>query len=256
MSVAKVNGININYKIEGEGEPLLLIGGWGSDLNMWKLQLPTFRKHFGVIVFDNRGAGKSDKPPGPYSMKGMADDAIGLLDYLKIDKASVLGYSMGGAIAQEIAINYPQRVTKLVLCNTACCADAESGFTDEARSLFELPPLKYRIKLLSLVFDSPILRFTEFVRRSLKSSKVSLQGYQAQGAGIVRHNTLKRLHLIKAPTLVVVGTNDRLVRKSSSAVLAARIPQAKLAEVRDGSHDMCFEKSKEFNTEIVNFLKV
>ena len=255
MPVAKVNRIDINYEIEGEGEPLLLVGGWGSDLSMWRLQLPTFRKHFAVIVFDNRGAGKSDKPLGPYSMKEMADDAIGLMDYLKIDRAIVLGYSMGGAIAQEIAINYPQRITKLVLCNTACCADAESGFTDEARKLFGLPPMKYRIKLLSLVFDSPILRFAEFVRKSMKSNKLSLQGYQAQGAGIARHNTLERLHLIKAPTLVVVGTNDRLVRQSSSEVLAARIPHAKLEKIKGGSHNMCFEKSKEFNTTIVNFLE-
>ena len=255
MSTAKVNGININYKIEGEGEPLLLIGGWGSDVNMWRRQLPTFRKHFAVIVFDNRGSGKSDKPKGCYSMKEMADDAIGLMNYLKIDTANVLGYSMGGAIAQEIAINYPQRATKLILCNTACCANADSGFTDEAKKLFGLPPLKHRMKLLSLVFDSPILRFTEFVRRSLKSNKASLKGYQAQGAGIAQHNTLERLHLIKSPTLVVVGTNDRLVRQSSSEVLAAKIPQAKLAKVKDGSHDMCFEQSKAFNAEVLNFLK-
>src|SRR5512137_1250660 len=107
MPKVKVNGVTLDYEVEGQGDPLIMIIGLGSDQSNWRLQKGQFNKLFRVITFDNRGAGKSDKPPGPYSIKMMADDTIGLMDYLRIDKAHILGVSMGGMIAQEIAINYP-----------------------------------------------------------------------------------------------------------------------------------------------------
>src|SRR4030042_6341962 len=118
MPIATANGIQINYKVEGQGDPLVMIMGLGSPRGGWSSQAPFFKKYFQVVIFDNRGVGKSEKPEGPYSTRMMADDAIKLMDHLGIKKARVLGASMGGMIAQELAINYPERVSKLVLACT------------------------------------------------------------------------------------------------------------------------------------------
>src|SRR5579871_378234 len=126
MVKARVGDIMVNYEVVGEGEPLLLIGGGGDDLTSWAFQIPTFAQHFTTIAFDNRGAGETDKPVGPYTTAQMAVDAHGLLDVLEVDRAHVLGVSMGGMIAQEFAIAYPERVNKLVLACT-CSEPSEAN---------------------------------------------------------------------------------------------------------------------------------
>lgn len=222
---------------------------------MWKPQVPAFKDHYKLIRFDNRGAGKSDKPRGPYSIKTMTEDTIGLMDYLGIDKAIILGLSMGGMIAQEIAINYPQRVIKLVLCGTYASRDRDNGLTAEAEKLNGLPNLKRLSVFLSLCFSSPFRRLFYFILLSLTINKTKIQGIEAQGVACGNHNALERLHFIKAPTLVIVGTNDRMVRPSSSKVLASKIAQAKLVEITNGSHTINMEMTKAFNTEVLNFLR-
>ena len=99
-----INGINISYKVEGVGEPLVMIMGIASTQRAWLLQTLAFKKHFKVITFDNRGCGESEKPHEPYSIRTLADDTAGLISHMGIDKAHVLGVSMGGMIAQELAI--------------------------------------------------------------------------------------------------------------------------------------------------------
>lgn len=119
MPKAKVNGININYRVQGKREFLVLIMGYSGDQTGWIFQTSAFKKYYCVITFDNRGVGKTDKPGGAYSTKMMADDTVGLMDHLGIKKAHVLGVSMGGMTAQAVAVNYPERINKLVLvpCN-------------------------------------------------------------------------------------------------------------------------------------------
>lgn len=96
MPSAKVNGISIDYKVEGQGEPLVMIMGLGGARSSWRSQTGFFKKYYRTVTFDNRGVGKSDKPAGPYTIRMMADDTIGLMDHLSIEKAHVLGVSMGG----------------------------------------------------------------------------------------------------------------------------------------------------------------
>jgi pimeloyl-ACP methyl ester carboxylesterase len=115
MPKANIHGINLYYQVHGEGAPLVMVQGFGGGHRGWFFQTRAFKKYFQVIIFDNRGIGRSDKAPGQYTVRDLADEAIGLMDYLHIDKAHILGMSMGGMVAQELAINYPDRLKKLVL---------------------------------------------------------------------------------------------------------------------------------------------
>src|SRR2546427_3279997 len=124
MPKVRVNGIGLNYVEAGSGDPLLLIMGFGGDHQAWAFQTPVFAQRYRVIAFDNRGAGQSDVPDVPYTTRMMAEDAIGLLDALRIERAHVLGVSMGGMIAQELALAHPQRVRSLQLHCTLAPRDA------------------------------------------------------------------------------------------------------------------------------------
>src|SRR5215470_2280147 len=126
MSTAAINGIDVYYEEHGSGDPLLLIMGLAADSVAWMFQLPDFSAKYRTIVFDNRGVGRTSKPAGPYTISQMADDAAGLLDSLDVRRAHVLGVSMGGMIAQEIALRHPERVRGLVLGCTYPEPDAEA----------------------------------------------------------------------------------------------------------------------------------
>ncbi len=259
MPAARVNGISVDYSIEGEGEPLLLIMGLGLDKSGWKSQVSEFRKYFKVVTFDNRGVGNSDKPQGPYSTRMMADDAAGLLDYLKMPKAHVLGASMGGMIAQEVALNYPDRVTKLVLACTYCQRGQEtSGETPEFASAVELQTKGKVGPLVKLLFEKWFYRIAYLAMikiQSMRKGETEASGFMAQVQACMAHDTVQRLPTIKAPTLVIVGTGDRVIKPSSSDLIAKRIPNAKLVKIQNGSHLFSFERRKEFNREILSFLK-
>ena len=118
MPKAQSNGIELYYEIHGAGQPLVLISGLGYPLWQWHKMVPFLAKHFQVITFDNRGVGQSDKPAGPYTAQMLAADTAGLLDALGIEKAIIAGHSMGGFVAQAMALDFPQKVAKLILCST------------------------------------------------------------------------------------------------------------------------------------------
>jgi pimeloyl-ACP methyl ester carboxylesterase len=259
MPTAKVNGININYQVEGQGEPLLMVTGYSADLSGWKFQTSVFKKDFRVIIFDNRGAGKSDKPKGPYSIAEMARDAIGLLDYLKIERANILGVSMGGMIAQEIAINYPERTLKLVLGSTHAGHDkGASGSTAAIIADWELPVRQTTERLLGLCCNKLLNRliivpFMQIKTRRLGESEAA--GLEGQKIACAQHYALDRLSKIKAATLVIAGSADRVIMPSSSDAIAQKIVGAGLVKVKNGSHTLNWEMRKRFNSEVLNFLK-
>ena len=255
MPLATVNGININYEVEGQGEPLVMIMGFQTAHGGWMLQTPFFKKrHYRVITFDNRGVGKSDAPDGPYSTRMMADDTAALLDYLGVKKAHVIGISLGGMIAQELAINYPERVSTLVLGSTFACDDNNSGFTAECSEIMKLPVYETADNILNLCFDN--LKYRKFIPMlKILGRKNKPAGLEGQREAMLKHNTLDRLKLIKAPTLVIVGTGDRVIRPISSEILAENISNASLIKVNKGSHVLLTEMSGTFNKEVFNFLK-
>jgi pimeloyl-ACP methyl ester carboxylesterase len=258
MPLANLNGININYRVEGQGEPLVMIMGFTASRSGWMPQISFFKKHYRVVTFDNRGAGKSDKPPGLYSTRMMADDTVALMDLLGIEKAHIMGVSMGGMIAQELAINYPRRVMKLVLACTYASQDETSGDTLEQAKFLHLTPEKKVSAMVSLAFNKPLYRFIFGLLATVQNKFMGTSGrvgIAGQSEACLKHNTLERLPLITAPTLVIVGTGDRIIKPVSSEVIASKIPNVKLVKVEGGSHYFSFEMENVFNREVLNFLK-
>jgi pimeloyl-ACP methyl ester carboxylesterase len=258
MPSAKINGININYQVEGQGEPLVLIMGLGAPLSSWKYNIPFLKKYFQVVYFDNRGIGKTDKPQGPYTIRMMADDTIGLMDYLNIKKANILGFSMGGVIALEITTGHPDRIMKLILNSTSACIDENNGGTREIFEAFKLPLRKASVRGLSLSLNDPLKRmmYLPLVKMNswfLKDS--DLAGLQGQADAVTNYSYLDKLPSLKIPTLVITGTKDHNVKPTSSETLAKNIPGAKLVKIDNGSHMICAEMSKRYNEEVYNFLK-
>ncbi len=264
MPKANVNGININYTVEGQGDPLIMIMGLGSGQNNWRFQIGSFKKCYRTITFDNRGVGKSDKPAGPYTINMMVDDTVGLMDHLNIQKAHVLGVSMGGMISQELAINHPERVDKLVLACTFAKRDGVSGFSSEIDNAIEVYERascdKASQRRLFGVFMDSVFNKWSYRVLILPLMKVAIRFFAPKGVAqqfeaVLAHDTADRLRLIKAPTLVLTGTEDRLIKPISSEVIANLVPKAKLVKVEGGSHGFNAEMRSEFNGEVLEFLR-
>ena len=204
MPKATVNGVRIHYNVEGSGEPLFLIMGFSGSRMAWFFQRRAFRKDLQVVTFDNRGVGHSDKPPGPYSMRMMADDVVGLMDHLDIEKAHVLGVSMGGMIAQEIAISHPGRVRKLVLASTFAGRDRDGGhspeymkalgFTEDTpdEELRQIDLKKLMGMVVTLAVNSRLLGMTAGPIAKLSAGRLATDGVRAQLEAILDHDTRPR----------------------------------------------------------------
>ncbi len=266
MPKTKVNDVDIYYQVQGQGEPLVLIQGLGGAHSAWGFQTRAFKKHYRVITFDNRGVGKTSRSSAPYTIRTMAEDTIGLLNHLGIDKAQVLGMSLGGIIAQEIAINHPNRVMKLIL---VCTSAGEREIAEIHPKMLSaigvkegsmevdfsrVDPVRSMAVIISLAFNRRLYRiplllgFNIFLKRSRGGAPVE------QIEAVAGHSTIDRLHLITAPTLVITGTGDRVIPPHSSEVIAGRIPNAKLVKVEGGSHAFFIEMRGRFNREVLDFL--
>jgi pimeloyl-ACP methyl ester carboxylesterase len=266
MPRAQGNGISVRYRVQGQGEPLVLIMGYSGDLRGWFFQTGAFQKRYRVVTFDNRGVGGTDKPDGPYSMRMMADDAVGLMEHLGIDKAHILGVSMGGMIAQEVAISYPERVNRLVLGCTAAGRSESSGiasvfpkalgladdYTDD--DVRALPIKKVAAVLYSYAFQRCLYRAVFIPLSRLQLRQASATGLTGQLEAVLAQDTFDRLPTIGAPTMVITGTDDMLIKPSSSDDLAAAIPNARLEKIDGGSHAFFMERRGEFNREVLGFL--
>jgi pimeloyl-ACP methyl ester carboxylesterase len=267
MPKVNINGIGISYQVSGEGEPVIFIMGLGGPGSGWFFQTHAFSKHYRMVVFDNRGVGKSSKPSELYTVKTMADDTIGLMDHLGFDRAHIIGTSLGGMIAQELAINHPGRVDKLVLvCTTADTGNINDSVVQEmgleaGASEGDLEALankdlqKVMGAVTSLAFNRRSFRLLIVPLFKLFLRFIGVDGIKGQLRAANSHSTLDRLHQIKAPTLVIAGTNDRIIPFVSSETIAEKIPGAKLVSFEGGSHAFFVEMSGRFNKVVLDFLK-
>jgi pimeloyl-ACP methyl ester carboxylesterase len=274
MPTATARDIELYYEEHGSGDPLLCIMGFATDSTGWLLQTPAFAERHRTIVFDNRGVGRSTKPTGAYTIHEMADDAVGLLDYLDIDRAHVLGLSMGGMIAQELVLRHPHRVRGLVLAATFPEPDVATEesrkilFTQMGGSITEagemkidftaLNPLSFFQHMLPLVFSDTFIqndlpKLMQMFSGSLQYG-FSIEAILGQMQAIMAHKATDRLAQVKAPALVLTGDADRLISPANSDVLARAIPGARLVRVPGGTHGFNVEMPDVFNRTVLDFL--
>lgn len=263
MPKVKVGDVNIYYEVHGEGEPFALIMGFGGSVEGWFRAIPVFSREYQLIAFDNRGAGRSDKPDVPYTMEMMADDLAGLLDAIGINSAHIQGISMGGMIAQHFALRYPERVTSLTLGCTTCggphsaMIDAET--TSFMQSLPKLPPEEGTRELLRLCMSQEFIDknpdLIEQIVAKMLEHPAPPHGMMRQLQAIMGHDTYEHLPEIKAPTMVIAGDADRLIPVENSRILASKIPGAELVILKNMGHMFGFEAEDETNRIMLDFLR-
>lgn len=263
MATARVNDIEVYYEVHGQGEPLLLIMGLGAAATGWEAQIPDFSREYQVIAFDNRGAGRTDKPKEPYTISQMADDAAGLLDVLGIPCAHVYGMSMGGMIALEMALSHPLRVRTLILGGTMAggpkAVTASSALLQEWIASSMLPPEQAARAVLKFLYSDEFIARNgdRLVERwvSLSHLRPPQDALQRQLRAIAQFNAYDRLDRIRAPTLIIAGTEDKIVPVENARILAERIPGAELVELPGAGHGFLMERAAEANAVVLEFLR-
>jgi pimeloyl-ACP methyl ester carboxylesterase len=280
MAIARVGDTDLYYDVSGAGDglPVLLLMGLGTDSNGWERQVPVLGRARRVVVMDNRGVGRSGKPKGPYTTAALAADAVGVLDALGMKRAHVIGCSLGGAIAQELVLGHPDRVASLTLIATFPALDAamertanlgsatavKPGFDVGAalRGMAEgkvsVDPSAVMGFLMPLVFSKGFMEterafLVSLWQRALEYG-VSADGFAGQVAAVMAHDTRSRLASIATPTLVMTGDRDKLVPPALSKILAAAIPGARLVEIQGGTHGMTIERADDVNAVLETWL--
>jgi pimeloyl-ACP methyl ester carboxylesterase len=267
MPKTKVNDIEIYYEISGSGSALVLISGLGYPLWQWHKMVPYLAEHFQVITFDNRGVGQTDKPAGPYTAQMLAADTAGLLEVLGIEKAVIMGHSMGGFIAQALALDFPHRVSKLVLCSTNFGGPRHVPITAEAWTV------------LADTASDPLTRFTNGLRVSTApgwaeahpnevqawvqwriANPLDLAGYQSQmmiGLGLVAEAASfeNKLPGVSVPALILFGAHDKVVPPANAGLLAAKLPNSKIVILPDAGHFFPIEVPEAASQAVIDFAK-
>lgn len=267
MRKAHVNGVDLSYAVHGQGEALVLIPGLGADHTAWFRQIPVLKRFFRVIVYDPRSLGKSERPQEPFDIKTMVDDVIALLGWLKVEKAHFLGHSMGGIVAREIAIHYPQRVLKLILASSPYGRDDISEISPHLRDVLGLKPGSTEIDfarlnarrtlntLIGLSFNTKFYRRLMQFLAALFVTQRMLIGLTDQLHAVSHTMAVDTLNLIKVPVLIITGDQDRIVEPYCSKLLSEMIPHAKLLMMPGASHALNIEMPDLFNHVVMNFLK-
>lgn len=259
MPYTNNSGVNLFWEERGQGDPLLLIMGLGYTHDMWHRTTPIVSKHYRTISFDNRGVGLSDVPKGPYPIPVMASDAASIMDAAGVASAHVFGISMGGMIAQEFALQYPDRVRSLILgCTThgggeAVVADQEVINTLNARGLMSVEDgIRSMIPYIYDPSTPPekIEEDLEIRRRTFPT----IEGYFAQIQGILAFESLGRLSQLRVPTLVIHGESDRLIPPENGRRLARFIDGARLLMIPGASHIFPTDQPEISHQAILSFL--
>jgi len=258
MAFLQNQGAKIYWDEQGGGIPVLLIMGLGYPSYLWHRMRPTLNEQYRTIALDNRGSGQSDAPAGPYPIALMASDAAAALDAAGVKSAHVFGLSMGGMIAQEFALQYPERVRSLILGCTAAggpnAVRAEKQVTDilMARGL---SPEEAARAMRPYIYDSatPLDRIEEdlVIRRQWFPRP---EGYMAQLQGILAWESYTRLERIGAHTLVIHGLSDQLVPAGNGELIAAKIPGAKLVMLPQASHIFPTDQPEPSRRAVMDFL--
>ena len=261
--VNAIDGTRIHYEVTGKSgaTPVLMIQGLGASKNAWNLQRIAMATRFRIISFDNRGAGRSDKPTEPFTLEQMADDALAVLDAAGIETAHVVGASMGGVISQIVAVKYPHRVRSLTLVCTACRnhpwrqellqswakTAADKGMIEVGKEAAQwvMSPRSFRRLVPAFTWMGPLAALRP--RHSFVS--------QIDAILNTREDLVDQLSTITAPTMVIVGNQDILTPRGDSEEIAERIPNSELVVISGAAHGLMMEHSSTFNKILIEFLQ-
>lgn len=257
--------LSVYYHWQGpeDAPQILWLAGLGQDHLAWGLQMMAFSKKFRCLLMDNRDVGRSGTVEMDYTAQDMANDVAGLLDALNIESINIVGLSLGGLVAQEFAINYPERVQKLVLLSTFPASDAWLTSINESWATLyaQLSPIDY-VKSVSpwlytwrLYQNRPAFLQTLAQRRATNAHPQSVAAHTRQTKVGILHNAVDRLHLIESRTLVIVGAEDILTPPRFSEILAEKIPDAHLVLIPNSGHGGSVENPNEFNATMLQFLE-
>ncbi|MFX1402781.1 MAG: alpha/beta fold hydrolase [Promethearchaeota archaeon] len=268
MTKIKVNDINIYYEIHGDGFPLIFIMGQSGAVSHFKnsVLFNDFEKYlfkkFKTLLFDNRGIGQTDDVDKQYTIKTLADDIAGLIDALNLRKVNILGFSMGGMIAQELIINHPEKIEKCVIGSTHC---GRPKCIMPSRETFSGPPpfqggvtpeelIKYQIPLVyteDFINNNP--EIIESIIQNYILHPVPLKVHQKQINAVLRFKSYKKLPTVQVPILILHGKDDLLVPPQNAEILADLIPEAKLKIFENSGHGLLTEKTEVVIDTILDF---
>ena len=257
-----VGDIDMDYKIFGKGKPLILINGFSVPLDFWD---PTLLQNLAynhtVITFDNRGIGNSTSGDKNFTIAQFANDTTSLMDAINIKKADVMGWSMGGMIAQELALIHPDKVDKLIIYGSTCGGRESKQPSPNVSSAFENLPVSNQERLKKFmpflfpekwIADNP----DSIQHLPMITGKIPIETLKKQTGAIINWvGTCDRLNKISNPTLVVVGTKDVITVPANSLMIAEKIPGAWLIQIQGGGHALMFQYPEEFSRVILTFLQ-
>lgn len=257
MPKEKVKDIEMYYELTGEGDSLLLIHGLGSSTHDWEEQVPAFSQKFQVITIDLRGHGQTDKPKGPYSIQMFAEDIAGLLKKLGVKLTNVLGISLGGGVAFQLAVDYPDLVKSLIIVN----AGIEIPM-DSFKMKLEAFKRIFIVKLVGMKKMGEVLAPRLFIKPEQEELRKKLierwaendkKAYLSAMRALIGWTIRDQLNKINFPTLVI-GSDEDYAPSSVKEEYTALIPNAKFIEIKDARHAVPIEKPKEFNEIVMRFL--
>jgi len=271
----EINKIRICYQVQGEGYPIVLIHGFGSKKESFMAQIPALSHEFKVISFDNRGSGKSARPNIPYTMEMFVDDIKGLLEYLEIDKAHLVGLSLGGMIGLNYVLKYPNTVNKLVLINTL--AQLPNDFDPETYVNTKIEALELAKKDPELSFwqsthfgfyhefrskmkANPKEKFyglwsVEDILKYYKTDPPTAQDVRNIASSFKTHNAYEKLHEIKHKTLLLTASHDRLVPKEKMLEIHKKMSNSTYQIIEKAGHESPKSRAPEVNKAIIEFLE-
>lgn len=262
MASTTVNGIHLHYELRGSGPTLVLLHGLQGDSSTFGNLPALLARRFTVLTYDQRGSGYSDKPAMPYTTALLADDTTALLQQLGFGSAAVFGTSMGGQVAQQLALRHPQRVLRLVLgCTTPGGRQAYPVHQEALESAYTLEPLspaERARRLAKVAFSRQWLAAHPAVVERLAQARLErpldlgtlhrrLQAFRA-------HDTSRALNRIQMPTMVLTGAPDGLIPDANSRLLAERIPGARLRVLEPAGHLFWIEREADTIAELEGFL--
>ena len=275
MPFADVNNIKIAYEIYGDGEPIILIHGYSYNKSVWITQIDDLSKLFKIIALDVRGSGESSHPEESYTLDTIVEDLKSLMDVLKIEKAHLMGWSMGGMIIQNFALKYPDRVNKLILIATNAGLPDKTGMimlrdslidiyelrkTDPKKAFFKLARIMHSTKFRKEMEKEPTKKIhgfitsEELIKDSTENQTTPID-LEHLADVVNEHNTLDRIQQIENETLILAGSRDAIMPVLVMEEMHEKMPNGILKVIDGCGHKLFLERAPEVNQIIMNFLK-